>query len=290
MKRTNFIFFIPICIVVLSVLSCKEKGGGSQSSSMNGDGGNTSNEEIVMHAQYTKQGMLINTPVRISHEITYKGGKVVTEKSTSKSHQTSMTVLQFYDSKGRLERLVSERDGKVAITQDNSYTEDDLLLREFRIEKNDDGNDTILYEYHYPEDRPNPLHYYRTNNGQKVTEMTLTKDGNIEVLEERAFGNENYIGINTLTRKKDDDGNVIEEQQINISSDWGDMTKLDTSVYEPVYYKYDDKGRMIRKESDGILEGNGVTVNHYTDDGVIVKKEITNRGKPKRVIKFRRIN
>lgn len=247
------------------------------------------NQTVTVQGKYSTVGSLIPTNIFITQDITYKNGSVIRDKSSTKSSGMTMDVTQEYDEKKRLITLRSEHNGEVSVIQTNTYTDDDLLLKEFRLESNDTGYDTTIYEYHYPNDRPNPLQYYRTNNGTKVTEMTLKTDGNKEVLEEKAVGSPNYFGLTITTREKDDKGNVLQEQQTYYTSDWNDKTKIDTTVYEPTFYKYDHKDRLIKQQSANTIGLNGTVESFYDDNGIITKKIISKSGRGKQVVKYKRI-
>ena len=242
---------LPFCISALLLVSCKQSKTDVAHESEIAEA--SYDEEITVKAQYTTKGILINTPVNITHQLTYKNGDVIQEVSTSQSGGLSMVVTQDFDEKQRLVKLVSEQNGERSVLQTNTYTDDDFLLTELRVEKAESSYDTIRNEYTYPNDRPNPMKYFRTYNGKKVTEMTLTKSGNTEILEESAYGHKDYIGITTKTSIKNDKGQVLELQEVSISSEWGDKTKLDTTVYQPTYYKYDNNGRLIREESQNLI-------------------------------------
>lgn len=287
MNKLNFLTRFLLSIILFLNISCKSESDQKVQEIRNEK--LYVNDEITIKAQYTTQGILINTPVYVTHEIKYYNGVVTKEISTSKSGGITMVVTQEFDEKQRLKKLISEQNGEQSVIQINKYTDDNLLLSELRIEKNGNMLDTILYEYHYPDNRANPMNYYRTNNGKKVTEMKLSKTDKTEILEERAYGSENYVGINTTTRILNDNGKVLEERQVNISSDWNDKTKLDTSIYEPIFYEYDNFGRIIRQESENPLSINGILENHYDDQGILEKKIIIKKGQPKKIIKYKKV-
>ena len=245
-------------------------------------------EEVTVRGSYTTTGPLLAIPIHQTVEITYINNKVIRDVSITNSGGVNMKIIQEYDDKSRLKILRSSRGGKDMVFQRNEYTEDDMLLSEFRIDYGEKP-DTTLFEYHYPEDRPNPMHYHRTNNGEKVTEMTLTTKGSQEILEERAFGSPDYIGITTTTRIKNEKGLVLEEHQTSISSDWADKTKIDTTVYEPTYFEYDEKGRLKKQRSNSVIGINGTVESFYSKEGILTKKIIKKNGKRPQTIIFKRV-
>lgn len=249
-----------------------------------------SKDEVTIMAEYTTQGMILSMPVQITEVFTYFKGDLVKEKLTSSSGGMEMTVIQEFDEKQRLKELTSMQNGELSVKQINEYSDDDLLLSELRFERNEDTFDTIKYEYHYPANRANSMHYYRTNNGRKVTEMKLQKTKNKEILEERAISKYDYVGITTLTKVFDNQGQLLQESKILISSDWSDKTKLDTTIIGPIFYKYDDFGRIIREESKKDLGGLDVIEKYYDDQGILLKKIITKKGKPEKVITYKKVS
>ncbi|MEZ5059229.1 MAG: hypothetical protein R2879_19510 [Saprospiraceae bacterium] len=262
-----FMMLIAICF------SCEQNTGNLKQE----------NQEFSIKAQYITTGALLNTPLYVTHEITYRDHKKIKEIRSSNSGKLALKFTEDFDENGRLISFKTEQNGELSVYQKNTYTDDDLLLSEFRIENNENVMDTALYEYHYPEDRPNPMNYYLTNNGEKVTEMTLSKSGNQEILEERAFGHDKYIGINTTTKIKNDAGQTIEERQVNIHSKWEDYSKVDTSIYDPTYFKYDEARREIRREN-----GTDITETQYHKNGIVKKIIKKSEGRPPLEIIFRR--
>jgi hypothetical protein len=245
---------------------------------------------VTMRAQYETHGrILTNDPISVTEEITYADGKRVKEKMIRSSAGMSFQVTQDFDNQERLIYLVSEQNGHQQVKEISKYTVDGLLLSEERYD-NDNGKFVkTLFEYDYPKDRPNPMIYYRKNNGKKVTKITLTKSENQEVIEERAIGVKGYTGVKTITKIKNKNGKIIEERTTRFTSDW-DMKKIDTIVEAPIFYQYDAAGRIIRQESASTTLGlNGVIENFYSKQGILEKKVITSPNQPKQIIVYKKV-
>lgn len=281
----SLLFFLVVC----SAITCSPSNGNSQNNENGISENDSSNEdEITIQANFSMPVMLTNDSMFITNEITYRNNIIIREKFISKSGDLTFGSTQEFDEKQRLKSFISEKNGEKTVMQTNTFTEDDLLLSEFRVEKNYNKYDTILYEYHYPKERPNPMHYYRTNNGIKVTEITLTKSGRNEVVYERSCGNKKYIGITKTTSVKNDKGKIIKKQEVIINSDWDDKTKLDTTICEPIYYEYDEEGRVTSQKGNTFIGGGDVEI-FYNQHGLIREKIFTKQGEKPITIIYKKI-
>ena len=75
---------------------------------------------------------------------------------------------------------------------------------------------------------------------------------------------------------------------VSISSDWQDKTKLDTTTYDPVYYEYDNKGRIAKQESKDIMKGGGTIKSFYNKDGTLKMKTIKKNNQPIKTILYKK--
>ena len=244
--------------------------------------------ETIVSATYTTPGILINMPVRVTIEHTYSNKKIIKTKRLTNSGGMGMEFVTHFDNDGKELEFNTIQNGKQSVNQKNEY-DGDLLVKEFRVENASEGLDTFIYEYVYEDKNANPLKYTRTNNGTKVTEMTLTKKGSEEILVETAVGSKNYTGITTTVRKKDSKGNIISEQQTSITSDWSDKDKLDTTIYAPVITEYNNEGLITRTFSEGsnsLMDGE---VKSFYKNGIIVKNIISKKGKSPITVNYRKI-
>lgn len=261
-----------LIFLVFLAISCSEK---------------KDDKKIRVKANYTRINDFNKRPARYSHEINYQDGKIIKDISTTKIQGMEMLVIKEFDRNENLIILDSRRNGSRAVLQVNSYTADSLLLSELRLEGDVNSPDTFLFEYHYPNERPNPMHYYRTNNGVRVTNMILTKSKNMEIFEECAHSSTNYVNCTTIKNLKNDKGQIVERQQFNAVSNQNDESIIDTVKQESVFFEYNADGRVVKSTSKELNGGNVITESFYKAQGVLHKVLIKRSGFLTESIKYK---